>query len=228
MIAIGVMTSVNLKHRYTACMNTWGKDFDHVYYFGGVESGSDIIKLENVGEDYRSALEKQFLGLKYMYEQPENHQWFFICGCDTFLYKDNLVEMISQFDPNEELFIGGHCGSFRNLYRFQTDCDLFPSGGGGFFISRKLMDKIYGKIDSFIQEWFSICLTHFSGVHPAAGDVAITYFLWKHFGIKVTVVEGFYGLQPENYSYIVPKPLTFHYISPQQMHQLYEKNRVPL
>ena len=34
-ISISVITSTNLKERYYACMNTWSKDFDNVYFFGG-------------------------------------------------------------------------------------------------------------------------------------------------------------------------------------------------
>jgi hypothetical protein len=63
-IGIGVVTSSNLKKRYNACKNTWLKDFDNTYLFGGNGNDPSLINITESGEDYRSHFLKQQLGLK--------------------------------------------------------------------------------------------------------------------------------------------------------------------
>jgi hypothetical protein len=50
-IGIGVVTSSNLKKRYDACKNTWLKDFENTYLFGGNGNDSSLINITEAGED---------------------------------------------------------------------------------------------------------------------------------------------------------------------------------
>ena len=70
-LGIGVVTSINLKERYTACKNLWLKDFDNTYLFGGNGNDENLISIHSAGEDYNSHFLKQQFGLKHMYE--DNH-----------------------------------------------------------------------------------------------------------------------------------------------------------
>jgi len=54
-LAIGVMTSPNLKERYTACKNTWVKDFNNVFLLGGEfasQADPSLVSIKGAGEDY--------------------------------------------------------------------------------------------------------------------------------------------------------------------------------
>ena len=85
---------------------TWGKapkapcekDLENKILFFLGEKGplhdDDCIHLENVENDYLSASYKQYGGLKYIYENY-NFNYIFICGTDTFVLMDNLINYIN-------------------------------------------------------------------------------------------------------------------------------------
>jgi hypothetical protein len=87
-IAVGVVTSSNLKERYTACKQTWLKDFENTFLFGGNGNDSSLINFSEAGEDYNSHFLKQQLGLKYMYEHNNSYDWYFTLN----FCKDSKVE----------------------------------------------------------------------------------------------------------------------------------------
>jgi len=71
-IGVGVVTSTRLKERYMACKNTWSKDFQNVFFFGGYLQDDNLISISQAGEDYNSHFLKQQLGFKYMFEKNPN------------------------------------------------------------------------------------------------------------------------------------------------------------
>jgi hypothetical protein len=144
-LGIGVMSSVNFKERYTACKLTWLKDFNNTYIFGGNNANqvdSNLLSIESAGEDWESCFLKQQLGLKHMYEDNPNYDWYSISGCDNILFKDRLLKELSNYNPNDDFLISQLCGVWT-LVPYLHECggvendNSFRSiaGGASFFIS---------------------------------------------------------------------------------------------
>jgi hypothetical protein len=233
-IAIGIITSTILKDRYMACKNTWVKDFNNVFMFGGDREDENLIKIEGARDKYSSAFLKQQLGLKYMFEKNNNYDWYFICGCDTVLFKKNIIKALLNYDRDSDVILGGTYNHSCEINGIKFN--LF-SGGGGFFISNSLMGKIYNLIDNFNEHWNSL---HMRGYFPAHiqyahGDVAMAYMLKKNYNLDVTHLDGLFPNPPEFYMGDIPdyierstlkylnEPLSYHYIKPDDMKRVYEK-----
>jgi hypothetical protein len=231
-IAIGVMTSVKIIQRFTACKETWLKDFNYKYLFGGYLKHPDLISLgDHVGEDNNSAFLKQYLGLKYMYEQTQNIdqvQWYFFVGCDTFIYKERLEEIATRFDPTKEWYITGitNTGMLARYYKNPTNYRV-AFGGAGFLLSKPVLKKLYPHIDSFISKWPELFKKDFQEMGIECCDVSLAYQLQHELNIPLTLLEGkddgFYGIQLSNYKKVVEQPVVLHRIYPDEMYELYKR-----
>ena len=151
----------------------------------------DCVHLENVENDYLSASYKQYGGLKYIYENY-NFNYVFICGTDTYVLMDNLIDYINedpQISPDKPLVIGGH-GDNRQIC---NETVHFFSGGPGFILTKATMDKIYPELGYFQEEWMWICFENGYNTYSAACDLSLCYFL-KRYGITfVNVVNRFFN-----------------------------------
>jgi len=159
---------------------TWGKQCINnvkLLYFMGEEettefSGESYIHLKNVKDDYMSASYKQFLGLKYIYDNYDA-KFVHCCGTDTFINIPKLLLMLNEFDPTESLYIGGH-GCNRKIGNTNY---YFHSGGSGFVISNNCLSKLYSMLDNIMDIWIHICIDNHVENLIVACDVAISYFL---------------------------------------------------
>ena len=128
-IAVGVFTSaLNLRERALSVQRTWLRAFPKGYLIGGWCRDRELKMIslgEAVGEDYQSAHRKQFLGLLELFRRFPDAPWFFITGCDAFVFAENLAALLSAYDPAEELLVGGHCG----LVEIGGESLLYPAGG---------------------------------------------------------------------------------------------------
>ncbi len=240
-IAIGIMTSINLKQRFMACKNTWTKDFDNVFFFGGDKQDENLIRLEGIGEDYSSAFMKQQLGMKRMFEASPEFDWYCMIGCDHIIFKDSLLDALKNFDRNEDVIIS----QVRDKIIIDKIETVIFSGGASFFMSNSLMKKIYPKIDEFNAHWRNITnpTTYFSNVSYDWADIAIAYIVKKYTNVDATNVLGMYsqnpsfydeyniqegikygGLEIDNVGHL-KNPISFHYIKPDEMKSVYEKFR---
>ena len=111
------------------------------------------IYLKDVKNDYNSAAYKQNLGLKYIYENY-NVDFVFTCGTDTYINIENLLLYISQFDKDQNLYIGGH-GDYRMV---GNDTIYYHSGGSGFILTNSVLSRIYYDLYNIQNEWEKICL----------------------------------------------------------------------
>ncbi len=228
-IAVGVFTSaLNLRERALSVQETWLRDFPNAYLIGGWygDPGLRMITLgEGVGEDYRSAHRKQFLGLMELRKRFSGAKWFFITGCDAYVFAGNLVDLLSEFDHRGEFLVGGHCGEAAiGEERF-----LFPSGGPGFAVSAGLAAAIAPRVPGFVEEW-----ERGQGELASACDVALAYLVLRERGVRVTFREGFYFLPPYRYPgnaykdgegrlvdrQAIEKPLAYHSLSIREMYLL--------
>lgn len=158
---------------------TWGKqciDRVKLLFFLGEEKtdefvGDCYINLKDVKDDYFSASHKQFLGLKYIYD---NYKFKYVhcCGTDTFINVPKLLKLLNEFNFNEPLYIGGH-GCVRKIYGKDY---YFHSGGPGFSISKSCIHILYPILDKIVHLWNQICIDENNGLSCAC-DVAISYYL---------------------------------------------------
>lgn len=238
-VAIGVMSSINLKERYTACKETWLKDFEHTYLFGGNIRSDDLISLSSAGENWESAFLKQQLGLKYMYEDNSSYDWYNMSACDNILFKNKIITELKKYNSNEEYFISQPCGlwtdypylhELKNGSIYQNGIKFRAiAGGASFFVSNSLMKKIHPLIEDFNNEW-----TTLSKKYYGCSDVAISYMIKKYFNIDVTHVPYMFSQSPTHYKETystynynvleyIKTPMSFHYIKPNEMKKIYEE-----
>ena len=135
-------------------------------------SGENYIHLPNIKNDYLSASYKQFLGLKYIYENYKT-KFVFCCGTDTYINIPKLMHFITSFNEQDNLYIGGH-GAVREICGKQI---YFHSGGPGFILSYMCLSKLYPLLENLVENWIKICTeNNISSLIPAC-DVAIAYYL---------------------------------------------------
>ena len=102
----GCDTIQKYKDEIIKIQETWASNISHkVLFFLGEDGpliGEDYIHLENVGNDYLSAADKQNLGIKHIYENYD-FKYMFICGTDTYVLVDNLTKYIELEEKNNRI-----------------------------------------------------------------------------------------------------------------------------
>jgi hypothetical protein len=228
-IAVCVFTSaLNLRERALSVQRTWLKRFPKGYLIGGYhdDPGLKMIALgSGVGEDYHSAHRKQFWGLMELHRRFPDAKWFYIVGCDAYVFADNLAGLLSGFDCDQELLVGGHCGEAE----IDGERIIYPGGGPGFAVSRALVSVLLDHIPGFVCEWEIR-----QEQYRSACDVAFAYLAKKMRGVTISFVEGFYYGPPYYYpanTYkdgegndvnreVIDKPIAFHNLSIREMYLL--------
>jgi len=177
--------------------STWGKQCElfkniKIVYFLGEKkisgfNDTECIKYVNligVKDDYLSASYKQFLGMKYIYENYKTK--FMICvGTDTYLNIPKLLSYVNSLDYTDCLYIGGH-GCHRQIGK---KIYYFHSGGPGFIITYDVLKKIYDFLPNLMDNWISLCkLNNINNLIPAC-DVAISYYLQQP-NINVKIIKA--------------------------------------
>lgn len=159
----------------------------------------NCIHLENVENDYLSAGFKQYGGLKYIYENY-HFNYVFICGTDTYVLTDNLIEYIHQepqISPDKPLIIGGH-GDNRQIHGKPV---YFFSGGAGMMLTKATMDIIYPELGVLQEEWMWLCVEKSYKTFVIACDLSLCYFLKRRGIIFLNVCNRFFNCNYLGYNY---------------------------
>lgn len=160
--------------------STWGSNLPasvKVLFFLGEErvpefSGDQYIYLPGVMNDYMSASYKQFLGLKYTYENY-NPDFTHCCGTDTFINIPKMLWYLERLPPEQPLYIGGH-GDIRQL---KSGSYYYHSGGPGFILSNASLKEIHPICDNAVSEWIVVCNESNKQEYIPYCDLAISYLL---------------------------------------------------
>lgn len=164
---------------------TWGKkceEYDNILilYFLGEEKTNyfkdynniKYINLNGVTNDHLSASYKQFLGMKYIYENYKTK--FIMCiGTDTYLNIPKLLSFINIYNHMDNLYIGGD-GMSRQIGHKEY---YFHSGGSGFILSYNCLTKIYDSLYNLMENWINVCDQNNVSYLINACDIAISYYL---------------------------------------------------
>lgn len=209
-------SALNLHERALSVNNTWLKDFPCGYLIGGnfIDPKLRMISAgPDVGEDYYSAADKQYYGLKKAFELHPDKSWYFITGCDAFIYSENLVEILSKYDPHKDHFVGGYPRKFKML----NEEIIVISGGAGFALSHSLAEKIveaipdiYSLKDKLSQWEWSAC------------DQVLAYYIECVLKVEPSICDGFshyppYSMREEFHC----APIAYHMLNIREMYTLY-------
>ena len=164
---------------------TWGKEaegfgkeaegfgkeaagFGKLLFFLGEHAplvGDNYIHLENVGDDYLSAADKQYLGIKYVYEHYD-FRYLYVCGTDTFVLVKNLTEFMrsQQFNEDDASVMGGHGDNRTICERINT---FLPEA----------LELLHPRLELMQSEWLDLCVANNYITYIPACDLSICYFL---------------------------------------------------
>jgi hypothetical protein len=150
---------------------------------------------------------------KYVWEQYPEKKWFIKADDDTYIHFDNLLDMLSEYNHEEEVYIGraGEWGTGSSYVRY---C----GGGAGYVLSQKTLSKWYPFIDKCERL-------------RVGEDASVGKCLRDKAHVTPTFKTGFYHKTPHFYftnpigqrdhpEGLTPRPLTFHSVQPEQMYEI--------
>lgn len=150
----------------------------------GPLQGPNYIHLENVGNDYLSAADKQYLGLKYVHEHY-TYNYMCVCGTDTYVVVPRLEKYLSQFSSTMPIAIGGH-GDSRNICGEHIN---YLAGGCGIILNYAAVALIYNSLDKMQEQWLDLCVSNNYITWIPACDLSLCYFMHK-MGIEFHYANG--------------------------------------
>jgi hypothetical protein len=177
------------RNQIIAINETFGKkcqeynDIKLIYFLGeniteksicktNTDKNTSYVYIDGVKDDYESSSYKQWLGLKYIYE---NYAFdFVICiGTDTYLNIPKMMRFLDSFDPTINYYIGGH-GCNRQI---GNDNYYFHSGGSGFILTYPVVKKLHIFLPYIMEHWKYVCIKNDVEYLINACDVGISYYI---------------------------------------------------
>ncbi|KAI9017067.1 hypothetical protein BC832DRAFT_527390 [Gaertneriomyces semiglobifer] len=176
----------------------------------------EAVKVDESSTGWRSDGHKNLPGFRELWKRFPDAEWYVMLDDDTYVFFDNLAELLSDYNPEDKLYIGG-----KNMF---IGCDgvktwgegpFFAHGGSGIVISRGGMKAMMNGLDACIEKYKSCW----------AGDVR-TALCMRDQGILLTSPGGFHK-DPPNDQFGYPKdpcttPATFHHLLAKQIQRLYD------
>lgn len=201
-LAIGVMSSMQNKKylgQLEACLQTWvlhaAERGIPVFFFCGKSKASlscyvprNVSMIHyDVEDDIYSATQKQWYGFSHMLKETEGKfSYYAILGTDNYINIDLTLACLSKYDAGKEFLLGGY-GQCRTIDK-QV---LFPSGGGGVFLSRSALEKIDPLVEKYIARWERRCRKYQCLILLQACDVSLADACW-HLNIPLIIERHFY------------------------------------
>ncbi|KAJ3057867.1 hypothetical protein HK102_010825, partial [Quaeritorhiza haematococci] len=179
-------------------------------------------------EGWRLDANKNLPGFRALFNHFPNAEWYIMIDDDSYLFLDNLDELLSPYDPSTPHYIGR-----ANVFK---GCDgvtemgkgpFFAHGGSGIVLSRGSLTRMVAPFTSSTggdyQDHISTCIKKYNDCW--AGDIRVSLCL-RDLGILLTTFTSFNGGSPNN-NYAFPRdpcdrPVTFHHLPPNQISALWE------
>lgn len=217
------------RNRALAMYDTWLSRTTKYYFLSATpDYYLPVTIVMGAGEDKLSNIKKLFYGLQIIYKQqmllsPNDRQkWFYIAGCDTFIFVPHLLKRLDGYNHTEALLIGSDIGIERCPGENNTTFSIpFPSGGAGFFFSFKLLEIMQPHLSNYLENiWFP---------GSPLSDVALTCLAYR-LGVKLTDASGFWRDTPiktlnehgYNKLHSDSEINSFHYVPSEEMYALDE------
>ncbi|KAF2681059.1 glycosyltransferase family 31 protein [Lentithecium fluviatile CBS 122367] len=180
------------------------------------ESGSSKGDYLNTGNDGWKLDKWKFLPMMdEAYRTMPTAKWFVFIETDTFLGWNNLLEYLSNFDPNKPYYIGKH------LYINDIE---FGYGGAGFVLSNPAMQKVTKQRSVKVRDYEEFTATHW------VGDCALGKVMED---AKVPLHRAFPHFQGDSPATMDPAVskidrnawcypvITYHHVSPSEIEDLW-------
>jgi hypothetical protein len=189
-LTIGVFSSMMLPtyiEESVSCHSTWETQAQKLgvpvfYHVGQVIDENllnwpNIVQLPGVVDDYQSAFDKHFKGLKHLYETVDS-EWYFSVGSDTYPNIKNILTMLAKYDSSQpRVIVGPHEYIAHKLGEETFD---WYSGASGYFISRLALELILKVSDTPKEDWHAICEVNSRDDWKPACDVCFFYMIHKN------------------------------------------------
>ncbi len=217
------------RNRAMAMHDTWLSRTSTYYFLSATpDHYLPVTVVADAGEDKLSNIKKLFYGLQIIYKQqmllPSDgrQKWFYIAGCDTFIFVPHLLKRLDGYNHTQALLIGSDIGTEQCPGDKNTNFSIpFPSGGAGFFFSFKLLEIMQPHLSYYLENiWFP---------DSPLSDVALTCLAFR-LGVKLTDSSGFWRdtpiktLQEHGHEKLHndSEINSFHYVPPKEMYALDE------
>ena len=173
---------------------TWGaKALEYpeikIIFFLGQEkttefTGDLYVNLPGVNDDYTSATDKQYLGIKYMYDNFD-FDFLFLTASDVYVNIPKLLSYLDNLNPNDNLYIGND-GRFVSI----LNKDYWFHWGGGIILSYQAIKKLHPILNLDLKyHWSDICKQNNTyDLYKDACDVGLSYYLQQP-DINVKVIR---------------------------------------
>ena len=143
-IFVAILTHEGTQSNADACIKTWIKDIKtpHEYYFYGSETQSEKMpKTWNCEPDDGEARFRLPEKTYKMLVKSLDYEWDFLFKCDddTYVAFDKLINLLKNYNPDDELYIGGKI------------VNPFPyaQGGAGYALTRTAVKKCAESLKHF-------------------------------------------------------------------------------
>jgi hypothetical protein len=143
-----------LETRGDAIRSTWLNEIDPeiatVKFISGPVAGFPTLTLPGVNDYDYPPQKKTFKLLAYFYSIAHEYDWFYRVDDDIALQFDNLIQLVSKLNANDEHYIGG-TGFGRDAEDFIPPGNAFCMGGSGILVSHALVRNIRPNLSSCIK-----------------------------------------------------------------------------
>ena len=153
-------------------------------------------------------------GFKVLFEEFPDSDWYIMIDDDTYMFMENLVEALKNYDPDKDYYFG----SSTVVKGCSEEPINFAYGGAGIVLSRSAMKKIIDGFDGCMSTTLSC----------QWGDARLGLCLFEH-GVIMSneLYSVFYEEPPNAMETYFPSdscinPLTFHHMLPHQTQTLFE------
>lgn len=208
--------------------NTWGKHIDYIVLGDPSQRGDNFLSYPEVVEnDYNSVWIKY---LAFFKRHDFTKDWYLFCDDDTFVDVNKIKNLLSKYDPRKNICIFSKCVLNKDgtdMYGNQTGFlmntikgeeaflpVIHPAGGAGFILSKKTVELIKGYLKN--NSKIGYCYK---------ADVAFAFWINKVYPEYIHN-DMLFGNNPKHYNHTkedIKNSITYHYVSPELMYELYNK-----
>lgn len=179
-------------------------------------SVADSVVPDEGSDGWKADAHKNLPGFKVLHDRFPNADWYLMIDDDTYLFKENLKALLSQYDPSLPHYIGsGNVFMGCDGVTKWGDGPSFAHGGSGIVLSKAAMSVLLSRLDDCIPK-YRTCW---------AGDIRTALCL-RDGGVLLQDPKGFNG-NPPNKAYSFgsdpcERPITFHHLLTRQTQSLYD------
>lgn len=143
----------NLESRTRHIRESWAKRCNKVLYISSVETNFPTVGL-NVSEGRNNLYWKTIRAFQYIHQHHlDEADWFLKADDDTFVVVENLIYILSKYDPEKPLYLGRRFAPFIK--------QGYMSGGAGYVLSKEALRR-------FVKGFSTGECTHFSVIEDMA------------------------------------------------------------